>query len=122
LLRDFAFFQELNQSHHVDAVMNILLDNTAAMFGTNVNNRKDKDGKLPADLILELYPQVRTFWAFTLVLCRYLLTGDQLLSLHDARFLGLVNEVVGYDNPEPHRVYRRRMAEKARAEKGEKPK
>ena len=111
-MEDFAFFRELRRPDQIDAVITILLENEASLYGSDLDlrSRRDKDGKFPADLILELYSQVRVFWAFVLVLCRYLIRGEQFLSVDDARFLGLVDEVIGRDDPEPKRLFRRKQA------------
>lgn len=117
VLRDSAFFRELREEHHLRKVIEIVFDNDLALFGIHLPDKKDvKDAESHSRLIYDLCEQVQVLWAFTLVMCRSLLNGEHILSLNDALYLGLVDEVAGVSKPEPLRLFRRKsLARKAAA-------
>jgi ATP-dependent protease ClpP protease subunit len=108
LMAEYSFFKEIRQKKHVDSVVNLLLQHDFALFedfvGEQIANAKSEDER---DALLGvLFPQAQVFWAYVVLMCRSLFDGEHPISVTDALFLGLIDEVAGRGAPRTKREAR----------------
>jgi hypothetical protein len=124
LMVEYAFFQEIRQKRHVDKALELVLEDDYVLFGDFVSTKLNNASKEEwAKLWAIVYPQVQTYWAYVVLLCRTLFDGEHPISLEDALYLGLIDEISGRDFPEPRRLIRaKRIAtEREKAERQSMP-
>ncbi len=124
-MAEFAFFQEIRRKDHVDKVIDLMSENDYILFDSHVVEKfkKSETEEEKHALVTVIFPQVQVFWAYVVLLCRTLFDGEHPISLEDALFLGLIDELAGRTFPEPKRSVRnKRIArEKQAQEKANQP-
>lgn len=108
LMTEYAFVREIRRQKHIDSAMTLMLQNDYILFDDYVSkkiNEAESDEKRRA-LLGVLFPQVQVFWAYVVLMCRSLFDGEHPISLDDALFLGLIDEVAGRDVPRSKRIVR----------------
>ena len=124
LMNEYAFFREIRRKQHVETAVKLIVDNDYILFDHGVAKKLKESTKEEHDaLIGVLFPQVQIFWAYVVLMCRSLFDGEHPISLDDALFLGLIDEIAGRKFPEPRRSVRnQRIAdEMAEASKAKEP-
>jgi len=124
LMTDFAFFSEIRRREHTEKSGELILENDFVFFdrfvGQEIKNAKTNEER--SNLSALIFPQVQLFWAYVVLLARSLFDGEHPISLDDALFLGLVDEIPGHGTPKPRRnvmneIIGREQAELARSSK-----
>jgi ATP-dependent protease ClpP protease subunit len=107
LMTDFAFFNEIRQEAHVDKTVDLVISDDNILFGTKIlRAAKEMEEGARKKYWAGVYPQIQTYWAYVVLLCRTLFDGEHPISLDDALFLGLIDEISGRKFPEPRRYVR----------------
>lgn len=118
LMTEFSFFREVRKQEHVDKVVDLILKDDYILLSDMVSQKiKNADPAERREILEDVYPQMQTYWAYVVLICRTLFSGEHPISLEDALFLGLVDEIAGRKFPEPRRHIRaKRVAQERREE------
>jgi ATP-dependent protease ClpP protease subunit len=105
LMTEFAFFKEIRRRNHIESVIDLLREHDFVFFDDFVSEKiaNAKSEEERGQLLRVLFPQAQLLWAYVVLMCRSLFDGEHPISVDDALFLGLVDEIAGRSSPRSKR-------------------